>query len=272
MTVLLDGQPQSYVDPDDPGLLAFEYVHYLGLVADLTGAKAPAALAVTHIGGAGLTLARYVQHTRPGSPQIVLEPDTALTEQVRAALPLPRGHRIRVRGIDGANGIGALTAAGAGLLVLDAFAGGQVPAALTTVDFFAEVARVLRPGGVFALNIADQPNRRYLARVLATLAEVADPHAERPGHRGFTTIATVATSDVGKGRRFGNHVVVAARRGGPSPFDADDLARAVARSALPTTVRSGAELTRLASSAAPLTSDRPMASPAPPSPGSWRAG
>ncbi len=57
----------------------------------------PGGLAVTHVGGAAMTLPRYVQHTRPGSPQVVLEPDAALTERVRRDLPLPRGHRIRVR-------------------------------------------------------------------------------------------------------------------------------------------------------------------------------
>ena len=34
----------------------------------------PAPLAVTHVGGAGMTLARWVHRVHPGSPQIVLEP------------------------------------------------------------------------------------------------------------------------------------------------------------------------------------------------------
>jgi hypothetical protein len=60
----------------------------MGLVLD---ALPCGPLAVTHVGGAGLTLARYVQHTRPGSPQIVLEPDTATSPQ-----PPPReGWRLR---------------------------------------------------------------------------------------------------------------------------------------------------------------------------------
>ncbi|MHB8185414.1 MAG: hypothetical protein ACYDDU_04875 [Dermatophilaceae bacterium] len=37
-----------------------------------------------------------VNAERPGSPQIVLEPDVELTELVRRELPLPRQHRIRV--------------------------------------------------------------------------------------------------------------------------------------------------------------------------------
>ena len=53
-------------------------------------------LRVIHVGGAAMTLARYVAHTRPTSPQIVLEPDAELrrsrTESylafVRAAKPM----------------------------------------------------------------------------------------------------------------------------------------------------------------------------------------
>ena len=81
-TVVRDGHPQSYVDTGDPLLLVFEYVQHLALVLESLRPD-PAPLAVTHVGGAGMTLARWVHRTHPGSPQIVLEPDTALTELVR---------------------------------------------------------------------------------------------------------------------------------------------------------------------------------------------
>ena len=95
VTVLVDGTPQSHVQPDDPELLVFEYVQQFALVLGTRPPAPPQPLAVTHVGGAGLTLPRWVEATRPGSPQIVLEPDVALTELVRAQLPLPRRHRIR---------------------------------------------------------------------------------------------------------------------------------------------------------------------------------
>src|SRR5690349_20604044 len=90
----IDWIRQSYVDLDDPTYLDFENVHAF---ADVLDALPAGPLAVTHVGGAGCTLARYVAATRPVSPQIGLEPDTAVTELVRARLPLPRGHRIRIR-------------------------------------------------------------------------------------------------------------------------------------------------------------------------------
>ena len=147
-TVMLDGQPQSHVDLADPGLITFEYVQHFALAIGACSPTAPAPLRVTHVGGAGLTLARWVQHTRPVSPQIVLEPDAALTAAVRERLPLPRGHRIRVRPLDGRTGVRGLATASADVLVLDAYAAGRVPAELAAPEFLADVARVLAPGGL----------------------------------------------------------------------------------------------------------------------------
>ncbi|MDX6281359.1 MAG: hypothetical protein QOH03_2430, partial [Kribbellaceae bacterium] len=84
----VDGSLQSQVDLADPSNLAFEYVRRIGDVLDLVAARKQP-ISVVHIGGAGLTLARYVAVNRPRSRQIVLEPDEDLTEFVRETLPLP---------------------------------------------------------------------------------------------------------------------------------------------------------------------------------------
>lgn len=253
VTVVMDGSPQSHVQLDDPGLLAFEYVAHLGLVID-TLTSGP--VAVTHVGGAGLTLARYVNHTRPGSPQIVLEPDAALTELVRRELPLPRQHRIRVRPVDGRSGMAGLADASADVVVLDAYAGGQVPPELTATAYLCDVARVLRPDGVALLNLADEPGLRYVARVVASVDATGQ----------FADVALVATHEVLKGKRFGNAVLVAAR----GHLDLGAIRRHVARSAFPTGVRSGAELARLVAGARPFTDVDSAPSPPPPDAAGWR--
>lgn len=254
VTVLLDGHPQSYVDPADPSNLAFEYVAQMALALDALAPPGP--LAVTHVGGAGLTLPRYVAHSRPRSPQIVLEPDAATTESVRRELPLPRGHRIRVRAEDGAAGVAALADASADAVLLDAFADGRVPAALGAVEFLAQTARVLRPGGLLIANVADEPARRYLGRFAAGCA------AAGLGHLAF-----IATHDVLKGRRFGNTVIVA----GAAAYDVHALRRAAARCPFPTGVRAESDLTRWTAGSAPFTAESAQPSPQPPAPGAWRA-
>ena len=98
--LLVDGVPQSYVDLDDPTHLDFLYVQLIASVIDAAFA-ARQRLTTIHVGGAGLTLPRWIAATRPGSRQLVLEPDEALTALVRERLPLPRESGIRVRGEGG---------------------------------------------------------------------------------------------------------------------------------------------------------------------------
>ncbi|SEV87857.1 hypothetical protein SAMN05421595_0202 [Austwickia chelonae] len=252
VTVLRDGFPQSYVDLSDPTRLAFEYVAQMALAVDTLAPVGP--LALTHVGGAGLTLPRYFAYTRPGSTQIVLEPDEASTQRVREELPLPRGHRIRVRAQDGLSGVSAMGDGRADAVLVDAYAGGRVPAELGTVVFFTEVARVLRPGGLVVANVADAPGRRYVSRVAAGCLRV-----------GLGQVALLGTHDVVKGRRFGNTVLVASAR----RFEVDDLRRAATRCPFPTGVVSDEWASQLRAAKA-FTADDAQCSPEPPTAGSWR--
>jgi spermidine synthase len=256
VTVVLDGQPQSAVDLGDPGRLDFEYVQHLALCIDALTPGGP--LRVTHVGGAGLTLARWVQHTRPGSPQIVLEPDAALTEAVRRELPLPRGHRIRVRPVDGLSGVAALRDASADVVVVDAYAGGRVPVELSTLEWFGEVGRVVGPRGLVLANVADEPGLRYAARVAAGTREAL-------GH-----VAVVGLHEVLKGRRFGNVVLAASA----APLDLWTLRRATASAALPTGVLSAHDIERRRPGTRPFSTRAhdTAPSPEPPERGAWRRG
>jgi spermidine synthase len=102
-------------------------------------------LTAIHLGAGALTLPRYVEHTRPGSRQQVIELEQPLVDLVRAELPLPRGAQVRVR-IGDARDVAARLPAGlqgsADLVVSDVFAGAQTPAHLTTVEYFRILAGV----------------------------------------------------------------------------------------------------------------------------------
>jgi hypothetical protein len=250
--LLLDRIRQSYVDLDDPGYLDFEYVQAF---ADVLDALPAGPLAVTHVGGGACTLARYVALTRPGSPQIVLEPDAALTALVRAQLPFARGARVRIRPIDGRAGVAGLATGGADVVVLDAFHGGRVPPELTTSEFVADVARVLRPSGVLLVNVADGPPGLFVRRLVSTLAAV------------LPSVLLSADPAVLKGRRFGNVVLAASRA--ELPIAA--VTRAASAAAFPRRVLSGADVITFAGGAAPLSDASPMRSPQPPEE-IWRVG
>ncbi|KGN34250.1 spermidine synthase [Knoellia sinensis KCTC 19936] len=253
----LHGHAQSAVSLADPEHLAFEYVQHLALCVDAVFAR-PAPVRVTHVGGAGLTLARWMHATRPGSPQIVLEPDVVLTEAVRRELPLPRGHRIRVRPLSGEEGVAGLASASADLVILDAYAGGQVPPSLTTVEWLGEMARVLAPGGLFLANLGDRPGLRYAARVASGARAALGLEADGEGAR----TAYVGLHHVLKGKGYGN-VVLAASRG---PLPLFEMRRATARLALPTGVVAPDEVLSRGAGAQPFSAaaNDTAWSPAPP--------
>src|SRR6202034_1103386 len=154
--LFVDGVPQSGVDLGDPSYLEFEYIRRMGHVVDL--AFPPGApVHVLHLGGGALTLPRYIAHTRPGSRQLVAEVDDALTELVRAQLPLPAGHRIRVRAADAREVVESVRPSSYDVVIADVFAGAVTPPRLTTAEFAAATARPRRRGGVSAVSAAAGP-------------------------------------------------------------------------------------------------------------------
>jgi spermidine synthase len=246
-TLQVGGADQSYVDLDDPRRLEFDYVQRLADVIESIS-TAGERLGVVHVGGAALTLPRYVAATRPRSAQVVLEPDAELTAFVRQHLPLPRQSGIKVRDTDGRTGIAGLRDDYAEVVVVDAFAGAQVPAELTTVEFLADVRRVVRPSGVFLLNLTDRGPFGYGRRVLAGIRSVF-------GHVAFCTEPATL-----KGRRFGNVVVAASAR----PLPLEEIARRAGSAPYPYRVLHGPRLDQLQAGAAPFTDVDSAPSPAPP--------
>jgi spermidine synthase len=238
---------QSYVDLDDPTRLEFDYVQR---IVDVVETVAPPGerLSFVHVGGAALTLPRYLAATRPRSAQVVLEPDTELTELVRTHLPLPRQSGIKVRAADGRSGLAALRDDYADVVILDAFDGSQVPGELTTDVFLADVRRVLNSTGTLVMNVTDRGPFSYARRVLAGVLATF-------GHVLFS--AEPATL---KGRRFGNVVIAASDAGLP----VEDIARRAGAAPYPYRVLHGARLVQLVAGAQPFTADDSASSPAPP--------
>lgn len=246
---------QSYVDPADPLRLEFEYVQRIveGLLATVLRRPQDERIRVVHVGGGGLTLARYVATIRPHTAQIVFEPDAELTEKVRRILPLPRNSGIKVRALDGRAGVASLPDGYVDALILDAFAGASVPAQLGTAEFFAEVARTLRPGGVLFGNITDRSPFDWARRALAGV------------QHQFRHLVVSSEPSTWKGRRFGNLVLFASSR----PLPAKVHERDPGISIFPYRVRFGSDLTRFIGGATPYTDADAEPSPGPPGGLNW---
>ncbi|WP_123697009.1 spermidine synthase [Agrococcus jenensis] len=245
--LVVDGTPQSHVDPEQPQLLIYEYVQQIGHVIDALPAGP---ITAVHLGAGALTLPRYVDATRPGSRQQVIELEPLLVELVREVAPLPRGASVRVRYGDAREQLSRLPAGLRGavdLVIVDVFSGAQTPAHVTTVEFHALVRDLLAPTGVVVVNIADDRTLAFAKRQLAALLEVHED------------AAALADPGMLKGRRFGNVVAVAGRE---LP-DLDEIGRALRRDPLPGKVVAGAELRRFLGGASPARDADATPSPAP---------
>jgi SAM-dependent methyltransferase len=231
-TLLIDGTSQSHVDLADPTHLEFEYVRRTGHLLDVLAPPPPAPLRVLHLGGGAWTLPRYVAATRPGSVQRVVELDGALVDLVGQRLPAD-GLGLDVRIADARAGLAEVPIGSCDVVLLDVYAGARIPAHLTTVEFLRDVARVLRPGGCYAANLADGAG----ARTVAPRRTPLDFARAQAGTAGavFAEVAVVASPDVLHGRRFGNVVLVAG-----TDLPVAQLARRVAADPFPARVEPGA--------------------------------
>jgi spermidine synthase len=256
-TLLIDGILQSEVDLGDPRHLEVEYMRRLGHLADLA-APAGMPLDVLHLGGGALTLARYVEATRPGSRQLAVESNATVAALVGRRLPVARYGRPEPsrtepsrpepgRARPGADEIGIMVAdaraalerlpAGSfDMLVVDVFAGAQTPAHLTSVEFTVAGARVLRPSGIYAVNVGDGPPLAHARGRVAAVRSV------------FAHVCVLAEPAVLRGRRFGNLVVVASDRELP----VSGLIRRIAADPFPARLVEGAELDRFVAGCAPI--------------------
>ena len=199
---MLDDLRHSYVDLDDPTHLEFWYTRRFADVIDRLGPEGP--IDAIHLGGGALTVPTWLQSTRPGSEQLVVEIDDELAGLVvdefdRAVGP---GTGVEVRTRDARVEMADLPADSADVVVGDAFGSRAVPWHLATVEFAGEIDRVLRPGGVYVLNVIDGGDQAFLRAEAATIAAV------------FPHVSVVLGSSATAGR-LGNSVVIASDR----PFD-----------------------------------------------------
>lgn len=239
-TLVLDTLRHSYVDLADPQYLEFSYIRAMAAALDAV-TPAPRPIEGLFLGGGGFTLPRFVTASRPGSSVLVHEIDAEVVGIARQRLDLRTGPGtgIDVRIGDARLGLFDAAPASRDVVVGDAFGQISVPWHLTTREVVAQVRRVLRPGGVYLLNVIDRPPLAFARAEVATVA------AE------FDSVAVIATTDALAGRGGGNLVVVAST--GPLPVDAVRAALASRAPALD--IAAGPDALAFAGGAQVLTDD-----------------
>ena len=235
-TLVLDGLRHSYVDLDDPTHLEFAYTRRF---ADVLAVQPDGPLDALHLGGGGFSVPRHLDAVRPGSRSLVLEVDPQIPEIGRARLGLETGDDLAVEVGDARTLIAEQDTAGYDVVLGDAFGSLAVPWHLTTTEMVEQVRRVLRPDGVYVLNVIDNPPLSFVRAEAATLLAA------------FDDVALMAVPEVLAGDEGGNLVLVAS----DAPLPVDELASLAAARGEPDSVVGRTEVERFAGGAPVLTDD-----------------
>ncbi len=204
--LVLDDLRHSYVDLDDPTHLEFWYVRQIIGAIETLAPTGP--LDVIAVGGGALTVPRYLDETRPGGSVAVLEIDPALIDVVRDEFDVDTDRFEIVIG-DGRVSLRDRPTDSVDIIVGDAFGSRAVPWHLATSEFMDDVARVLRPGGLYVANVIDGSGQSFLRAEAATI-------------RSALPFVAVMRGEGLSAGLSGNAVVVA----GHEAFDADAWNRA----------------------------------------------
>lgn len=172
------------------------------------------AITALHLGAGALTLARYIQATRPGSEQHAVELERELLDFVLQKLPMPDGTRLETHIGDARETLAGLPAdLTFDVVILDIFSGPEAPAHIARQEFYEEAAARLRPDGVLIVNVGDE----------AALTLVRSQAAAM--RRAMPDVAALAESGMFAGRYPGNIILVGTRRPWPAYWTAELLAR-----------------------------------------------
>jgi spermidine synthase len=134
-----------------------------------------------------------------------VDPELVTLDQERLGLKLSPALEAKVG--DGRMTLHELPGASADVVVGDAFSGLTVPWHLLTREWIQDIRRVLRPGGLYVLNLIDFRPNNLLKAELATLLGL------------FKDVQVVTPSDVDGEPAGGNAVIIASDVERAYPFD-----------------------------------------------------
>ena len=222
----IGGAEQSHVDLADPEDIFYEYLRRIGHLVDLAAPWGEPVTAL-HLGAGALTLARYIQATRPGSLQYAVELERELLDFVLEQLPLPEGTRLHTVIGDARAALAELPAeVRFDVVILDIVSGPEAPEHLACTEFYAEAAALLSERGVLIVNVGDEPGLTLVRSQVAAL------------RRAMTDVAAVAESGMFTGRYPGNIILAGTQK----PWPAEWTAALTARGPHPAKVLAGVEL------------------------------
>jgi len=174
------GSEQSEIVRDRPDAVPMEYVR-LALLG-LGHVAAPKRVLMVGLGGG--TFTTLLHRLRPDLTIDAIEIDPVVVAAARACFGLREDDHYRVHVADAATWLArdhGRDSSRYDYVVLDAYAGEDIPAAIASPAFFESVRAHLAPGGVVALNVAEAEGQG--APVAATFARVLSVFERRRAPR-----------------------------------------------------------------------------------------
>ncbi len=170
--LILDHLVHSYVIPDNPIYLKYDYMKIFAEFASYLCQENPAPK-VLHLGGGGYSLPRYFETVFPASSNEVVEIDPIITEIAHTKLGLSRETSIITYNQDARLFLIKRNSPDKfDIVVGDVFNDFSTPYHLTTLEFDRLVKANLTPNGVYLVNIIDDyMYGRYMPSFVLTLKQ-----------------------------------------------------------------------------------------------------
>ncbi|MFC1976725.1 fused MFS/spermidine synthase [Chloroflexota bacterium] len=167
----LDNFGQSYVIPEEPTALIYDYIKVFVEIGDYLARENPAPR-ILHLGGGGYSFPRYMEAVYPESVNEVVEIDPAVTQVAHEELGLPLDTGIKTYNQDARLFlIQRKTGDKYNIVIGDVFNDFSTPYHLTTLEFNKLVEANLEEDGIYLININDYPNSRYTPSFIHTLQQ-----------------------------------------------------------------------------------------------------
>jgi spermidine synthase len=229
----IGGHLHGAIDLDEPQRLKLDYLARLGTLLDALLPAGPCR--VLHLGGGAFALPRALAARRPELTQVVVERSRAIIELAERELDLRPTASLTVVHDDARAALRHCADGSVDAIAGDAFVGGETPRHLTTVEFAADMARVLQARGVYVVNLIDAPPWPVLSAHAATM------------RTALPNLLAVAAPAVAQLRAYGNVLLVASRR----PLHRPTLEWQLRNGLKPTGLVAGERLAALADQARP---------------------
>jgi hypothetical protein len=171
--LILDDQLHSAVSAEDESFLFFEYSKDVGSRLDREFAPGSAIKALI-LGGGAYSIPRYIEATRPGSTQKVIEINHELIQFIDNALPLKEGSSIEVLCSDAYTYILSENDEPEkyDFILFDAYVEPQLEERFLSYEFLERLHSLVSKTGLVVVNIIDNSDLKKLLQQLETIFKI----------------------------------------------------------------------------------------------------